>query len=41
MRLPAGTQDGKRSRCAGRGPRREGTGAGNLVVRVGVVVPKS
>jgi molecular chaperone DnaJ len=42
LRLPAGTQHGKRFKVRGAGaPRARGDGEpGNLVVRVGVVVPK-
>ena len=42
LRLPAGTQDGKRFKVRGAGaPRARGDGEpGDLVVRVGVVVPK-
>jgi molecular chaperone DnaJ len=42
LRLPAGTQDGKRFKVRGAGaPRTRGDGEpGDLVVRVGVVVPK-
>jgi molecular chaperone DnaJ len=42
LRLPAGTQDGKRFKVGGAGaPRAKGGGEpGNLVVRVRVVVPK-
>ena len=42
LRLPAGTQDGKRFKVRGAGaPRARGGGEpGDLVVRVGVVVPK-
>jgi len=42
LRLPAGTQDGKRFKVRGAGaPQARGDGEpGDLVVRVGVVVPK-
>jgi DnaJ-class molecular chaperone len=43
VKLPAGTQDGKQFKVRGAGaPRAKMNGAekGNLIVRVGVVVPK-
>ena len=41
LRLPAGTQDGKQFRVGGAGaPRPRGEGNGDLIVKVGVVVPK-
>ena len=41
LRLPAGTQDGKQFRVVGAGaPRPRGTGSGNLIVGISVVVPR-
>jgi molecular chaperone DnaJ len=41
LRLPAGTQDGKRLKVRGAGaPRPRGGGSGDLIVRVDLVVPK-
>ena len=42
LRLPAGTQDGKRLKVRGAGaPRPRGGGSGDLIVRVHLVVPKT
>jgi curved DNA-binding protein len=41
MKLPAGTQHGKRLRLKGKGlPRRKGAQAGDLIVRVEIVIPE-